>query len=90
MPLTLYTRAECPLCDELEHELARARVREPYELTRVDIDSAPELVARHGRSIPVLAIGGRIAFKGRMTAREFERKFARLADAWRAEAGESS
>jgi len=88
VPLTLYTRAKCPLCDELKQELARARVRDRYELTEVDIDADPELTERYGRSIPVLAIGGRVAFKGRMRAREFERKFVRLAEAWREAAGE--
>jgi hypothetical protein len=30
----------------------------------------------------VLTVGGRVAFKGRMTRAEFERKFVRLAAEW--------
>ena len=82
VPLTLYTRADCPLCDELKRELERARVDRPWTLTEVDIETDPALTEAHGSSIPVLEIGGRTAFKGRMTAAEFERKFARLARAW--------
>lgn len=82
VPLTLYTRADCPLCDELKRELGLARVDRPWTLTEVDIDADPALVEAHGRSIPVLEIGGRTAFKGRMSAADFERKFARLARAW--------
>lgn len=75
--LRLYTRADCPLCDALKAELARARVHPPFRLVEVDIQGDPELVARHGDSIPVLEIAGRAAFKGRLTAAEFERRYAR-------------
>ena len=79
MPLLLYTRPGCPLCDEMKAELARARVREPFVLVEVNIESDPELLRRHARSIPVLEIAGRVAFKGHLCAADFERKFARLA-----------
>jgi glutaredoxin len=75
--LRLYTRADCPLCDTMKAELARARVRPPFRLVEIDVERDPELLARHGTSIPVLEIGGRPAFKGRLTAAEFERKYAR-------------
>lgn len=79
--LVLYTKASCPLCDEMKAELARARVRPPFRLREVDIEGDPELLVRHGLSIPVLEIGGRPAFKGRLTAAAFERKYAaRLAE----------
>ena len=86
MSLRLYTRAGCPLCDEMKAGLARARVRVPFELVEVDIEHDAELLARHGRSIPVLEIAGRVAFKGRLRAADFERKFARLARCQQAEA----
>jgi len=79
VPLTLYTRADCPLCDEMKAELDRAGVADRYTLAVVDIDTDPDLVAAYGRSVPVLLIGDRTAFKGRMTAADFRRKLARLA-----------
>ena len=36
-------------------------------------------MARHGRSIPVLEIAGRVAFKGKLTSAELERKLERRA-----------
>lgn len=77
--LTLYTRPGCHLCEAMKAELARARGVPAFELVEVDISQDPALEALHGRSIPVLAIEGRPAFKGRLTAREFERKLARRA-----------
>lgn len=75
--LTLFTRAHCPLCDEMKAEIARAGRADTYRLVEVDIDSDPRLVDEYGRSIPVLAIGGRAAFKGRLTAADFARKLER-------------
>ena len=84
LAVRLYTRADCPLCTEMKAELARARVGTPYELEEVDIAGDRELLERHGLSIPVLEIAGRVAFKGRLTARDFERKLARRAQELRA------
>jgi glutaredoxin len=81
VPLVLYTRRVCPLCDEMKEQIRSARLRRPFELTEVDVDSDPELTERHGMSVPVLEILGRPAFKGRMTVADFERKFERRAAA---------
>lgn len=83
IPLVLYTRRDCHLCEAMKAEMARARIGDPYSLEEVDIDGDEELVRAHGRSIPVLEIGGRTAFKGRLTATDFERRFARLAADYR-------
>jgi glutaredoxin len=78
VPVVLYTRRNCPLCDEMKHVLARARTARPFVLSERDIDLDPELHARFDRSVPVLEVAGRVAFKGRMTRADFERKYARL------------
>lgn len=83
--LRLYTKASCPLCETMKTELARARVQPPFRLVEVDIEGDPELCARYGESIPVLEIAGRAAFKGRLTAAEFERRYARRLAELRAE-----
>ncbi len=90
--LVFYTRPGCGLCEEMKAELERARTARPFHLREVDISGDPELEAAHGRSIPVLEILGRAAFKGRLTAADFERVFARrLTEAQRrgSSAGES-
>ena len=85
--LRLFTRASCPLCEEMKSELARARVRPPFELVEVDVERDAQLLARHGQSVPVLEIAGRPAFKGRLTTAEFERKYARRVAELASEAG---
>ncbi len=82
VPVVLYTRPGCPLCDEMKAELARARGS--FELVEVNVEEDDELLARHGRSVPVLVIAGKVAFKGRMSAPDFERKLARRARELRA------
>jgi predicted DCC family thiol-disulfide oxidoreductase YuxK len=80
VPLVLYTRPGCHLCDEMKAEIARADLGRPYELREVNIDTDPALAARFGLSIPVLEIAGRVAFKARLERAELERKFARLTE----------
>jgi glutaredoxin len=75
--LVLYTRRDCHLCQEMKREIERAGASAGCVLREIDIDSDPRLAELHGRSIPVLAIDGRIAFKGRLTARELLRKVER-------------
>ena len=82
VPVTLYSRAGCHLCEVMKAELLAARLPHAFELREVDIGSDPQLEREHGLSIPVLQIGGRTAFKGRMTREELVRKFQRLGEAW--------
>ncbi|HET7371198.1 MAG TPA: glutaredoxin family protein [Gammaproteobacteria bacterium] len=53
-PLTVYSRAGCHLCDAMLAELQAFCVDRDVEITVVDVDSSPELVERHGLSVPVL------------------------------------
>jgi hypothetical protein len=52
--LLLYTRIGCCLCEGLEERL-RA-LQPPPPLTTVDVDGDPELQARWGLEVPVLAL----------------------------------
>lgn len=77
--LSLYTRDGCHLCDQMKATIASAGLGERIRLTEVDIAADPELEAAYGRSIPVLAIDGRVAFKGRLTVEELLDKLERYA-----------
>ena len=62
----LYSRANCPLCEEAEALLADyARFLPP--LTIVDISTDPELTEQHGTSIPVVEFDELIRFRGRVS-----------------------
>jgi hypothetical protein len=53
-PLILYSRAECCLCQGLADRLAALTPAPP--MTVVDVDSDPDLRARYGLQVPVLAV----------------------------------
>lgn len=77
--LTLYSRAECCLCDEMKAVIARVAGKVPLELCEIDVDGSPELQARYGTEVPVLFIDGRKAFKYRVSAGELEKSLRRSA-----------
>lgn len=57
--LTLYSRSWCHLCEDMLAELQVLRIRQPFELTIVDVDSEPALEQRFGEWVPVLMHGER-------------------------------
>lgn len=74
--LTLYSRRDCRLCDEMKDIIRGVTENLPVSLTEVDIDGAPELQDEFGEEVPVLFIDGRKAFKYKVTARELRRKLS--------------
>lgn len=78
--LTLYTRKECCLCEEMKVAIHIATETTPAELEEIDVDSSPQLVEQYGNELPVLFINGRKAFKYRVTAKELERRLRREDD----------
>ena len=70
--LTLYTRADCELCDKALDILRCFGDRLPT-IRIVDIDSDPELQNLHRDWIPVVEIDGRVYFRGVVNATLLER-----------------
>lgn len=55
--LTLFTRAGCPLCDEMAAEV-RAQIAETgHSLAPVDVDANPALKEKYGWDVPLLFDG---------------------------------
>jgi glutaredoxin len=75
--LTLYSRADCELCREMEEVIASELARFSARLEKIDIGGNPELEARFGLEVPVLFVNGRKAFKYRCTARELRKRLSR-------------
>jgi len=75
--LTLYGRADCELCREMEDVIAEELARFPARLEKIDIGGNAELEGRFGLEVPVLFVNGRKAFKYRCTARELHKRLAR-------------
>ncbi len=77
--LTLYTKAECSLCEEMVAAVAAVGAEMPLQVTALDIAGDPELLRRFGQEVPVLFVDGRKAFKYRVTVGSLRRRI------WRAQ-----
>jgi glutaredoxin len=75
--LTLYSRRECCLCDEMKAVLREVGLTTMFDLEEIDIDSDAELQARFNDQVPLLWIDGRKAFKYRLTADQLARRLQR-------------
>jgi uncharacterized membrane protein/glutaredoxin len=55
--ITLYSRQDCHLCEEVKAHLAALQAQFPHTLTEIDIDTDPSLREKYGTSVPVLKVG---------------------------------
>lgn len=65
--LTLYSRIDCPLCQEMREVVELVGHEVPLSLDVVDVDTDTALVAAYGDEVPVLCVEGRKAFAVRVT-----------------------
>ena len=75
--LTLYSRKDCCLCEDMKAAIKVVAAQLPLEFDEIDIDGSSELREEFGNEVPVLFIDGRKAFKYRVTAAELTRKLRR-------------
>jgi glutaredoxin len=74
--VTLYSKQDCPLCDEARVALERVRDRIAFDLDEVDITTEPELEARYRERIPVIAVDGAELFDYHVDERALEQRLA--------------
>ncbi len=55
--MTLFSKADCELCDQARDHLAALQDVVPHTLIEVDIEAEPSLAARFGEQVPVVEIG---------------------------------
>ncbi|MFQ5847295.1 MAG: glutaredoxin family protein [Candidatus Methylomirabilales bacterium] len=65
--VTLYTRRDCRLCEEMKSVVRTVSQSYPVDLAELDIDQDRDLHAQFDQEVPVLFIEGRKAFKYRVT-----------------------
>jgi glutaredoxin len=75
--VTLYTRANCHLCDEAKAAMAPALREFSAKLREVDIDSDETLRARYTNDVPVIFIGPRKVAKHKLDPADFRRQLER-------------
>jgi glutaredoxin len=62
--LTVYTRDGCCCCHKALDVLKEHQPRWGFAIEEVDVDSDPELAARFGNEVPVVALGEKVRFRG--------------------------
>jgi len=65
--LTIYTRRQCHLCDEMKVVVRGAARAWAFTVDEVNVDGDPALVARYGWDVPVLALDGHEVARHRIT-----------------------
>lgn len=75
--LTLVSRRDCPLCDEMLEALREfgARVSLP-PLRQIDVDSDPQLQRLYGLQVPVLLVDDVPVCRFRLDEQALERRLA--------------
>jgi 4a-hydroxytetrahydrobiopterin dehydratase len=61
LSVTLYTRANCPLCDKAKAAIHASGA--PVRLTEIDIDRDEALRAHYNDDVPVIHVDGKEAFR---------------------------
>lgn len=61
--VVLYSRPGCHLCDEARAVIDAERLRTPFDLEEIDIESDDELVKEYGTRIPVVMVDGAERFE---------------------------
>ena len=66
--VVLFTKRDCPLCDDAKAAIRAAQSRVEFAYREVDIESDPAIFEANRYDIPVVEVDGRRAFKHRLTA----------------------
>src|SRR5262249_18602243 len=61
---TVYTRADCGCCHKAFELLKRYQRQHRFAIDEVDIDADAELKARYDTTVPVVAMNGKVRFRG--------------------------
>jgi glutaredoxin len=64
LTFTVYTRPQCCCCHKALDLLEEFRARYGFVVETVDVDTDPALVAAHGATVPVVAVDGKVRFRG--------------------------
>jgi glutaredoxin len=64
LTFTVYTRVQCCCCHKALDLLKDYQRAHGFRIAEVDIDADPELAAQHGNEVPVVAVNGKVRFRG--------------------------
>lgn len=66
LQITLFGRQGCSCCDVARDLLEDYRARYRFHLDYVDIDTDPNLKSAYETEVPVVAVNGKVRFRGRV------------------------
>jgi glutaredoxin len=64
LTFTVYTRAHCCCCHKAVDVLKEAQQRFGFAIEEIDVDGDPNLVAQFDTEVPVVALNGKVRFRG--------------------------
>lgn len=70
--LTLYTRAGCPLCEDMEEAVRELIAGTGHKLAAVDVDADPALKTKYGWEVPLLFDRNIEIFRHQLNLPEFQ------------------
>lgn len=73
LTFTVYTRKGCGCCRKAIDVLEGFRKRYGFRVETVDVDGDPELVAKYDTEVPVVAVDGKVRFRGQVNPALLER-----------------
>ena len=80
IPVTIYSRPGCHLCDEMKAVVQHVGASIPLTIEEIDISADPELERLYGLEIPVLFVAGKKVAKYRVTEADLRRILAGRAE----------
>jgi glutaredoxin len=72
----IYSKPACSLCETALLTLTAVRRRIPFDLVEHDVRDDAALAERWRYDIPVVCIDGEVAFRGRLSEEDLERRLA--------------
>jgi glutaredoxin len=73
LTFTVYTRAQCCCCHKALDVLKDAQQRSGFGIEEVDIDADPNLITLYDTEVPVVALNGKVRFRGVVNSALLER-----------------
>lgn len=64
--VTIYTRTDCSCCERAKAVIEPRRREHDFFVEEIDIDTDPKLVEAYGTLVPVVAIDGKVRFRGKV------------------------
>jgi glutaredoxin len=64
LTFTVYTRVQCCCCHKALDLLKEVQRGHGFQITEVDVDADAELAAKYGNEVPVVAVNGKVRFRG--------------------------